>query len=343
VKIDPMFRSLNRKHIMTGLMFGLTVISVGSILEIALRGSGRLLVERNERIAVYRYDPELGWFGIPNASTVYSDSVATFIVRNNHWGFRDREHDSKTKTRIAVLGDSFVWGMNVQAEDRFTDRLQVMLPDCDIVNLGVSGYGTDQELLLAKKYFSQVAPDLVLLMFCVANDFEDNAANAVNKGYYKPYFVVQNERLDLRGVPVPKALGYYIREHPLPFTSFALRRLASFYFQYRNPEIINAYSPTRELISAIRELCEHQGARFAVALTHRSAESIALEEILTQQGIAHIEVATDLCYRRLGWHWTPAGNQFVAKKVYGFLKEERLIPESPVSIRINGGPAASRQ
>ncbi len=326
---------------MTGLMFGLTTVSIWGILELALRKSGRLLVERNERIAVYQYDPELGWFGIPNASTVYSDSLATFKVRNNSLGFRDREHDSKTKTRIAVLGDSFVWGMHVQAEERFTDRLQAMLPDCDVVNLGVSGYGTDQELLLSKRYFSRLAPDLVLLMFCVANDFADNAANAVNKGYYKPYFVVQNGRLVLRGIPVPTALGYYIREHPLPYSSFVLRRLASFYFQYRNPEIINTYSPTRELISEIRQLCEQQGARFAVALTQRSAQSQELEGYFKQQRIVYVDVTNDLCYRRLGWHWTPAGNQFVANRVYEFLKEKRLIAEPSGSIRISGRPAAS--
>jgi hypothetical protein len=44
-----------------------------------------------------------------------------------------------------------------------------------------------------------------------------------------------------------------------------------------------------------------------------------------RSGIPYVEVATDLCYRRLGWHWTPAGNRFVADKVLRFLRDQNLI------------------
>ncbi len=312
-----------RKRVwMTVAMFFLTTVIVLSVLELAFRESGRLQVEHNERIAVYRYDAELGWFGIPNASAVFSDPITTIDISNNGMGFRDREHGEKTKPRIAVLGDSYIWGFDVQADQRFTDRLQIMLPDWDVVNMGVSGYGNDQEYLAAKRLFPQVSPDLVLLMFCVGNDFVDNASNAVNKGYYKPYFVLQGGELSLRGVPVPKALGYYIREHPIVFESFVVRRIASLYFQFRNPEFKNPYSPTKEIISAIRKLSEARGARFCLALTHYSAE---IEKYSEEQGIPYVEVTTDLCYRRLGWHWTPAGNEFVAKKVFTFLRDHGLL------------------
>jgi lysophospholipase L1-like esterase len=324
-------------------MFCLTAIVMLGVLELAFRQSGRLLVERNERIAVYRYDAELGWSGIPNSSTLYSDSLATFTVQNNGWGFRDREHGPKTKPRIAVLGDSFIWGMHVRTEERFTDQLQSSLPDWEVINLGVSGYGTDQELLVARKYLPRIAPDLVFLMFCVANDFEDNASNAVNKGYYKPYFIVQNGALELRGIPVPKALGYFIREHPAIHVSYLLRRLESFYFQCRNPEIVNDYSPTRELIAAVRECAEQQGARFAVGLTQRSGPSLELMKHLDRQRIPYVEVATDLCYRRLGWHWTPAGNRIVADKVLQFLREQNLIDSARDSGAIDRRPAAARR
>ncbi len=296
-----------------------------AIIEIALRWSARLAVERNERIIAYQYDPELGWFGTPGATGIYSDALATFRIQNNRLGFRDREHGTKNGPRIAFLGDSFVWGMHAEAGERFTDRLQSLVPQWEVFNLGMSGFGTDQELLTARRHFPEIAPDIVFLMFCVGNDFIDNAANAVNRGYYKPYYVMENGKLALRGVPVPKALGYLIREHPLLFQSYITRQLASLIIRMRYPEFINPVNPTRELILALRDYSLQRGARFAVGLTAQSSESQELQRFMDRQGIPNIDVSTELCYRRLGWHWTPAGNEYVAHRVLEFLRSSDFL------------------
>jgi hypothetical protein len=303
----------------------LAALVSAAILESAFRWSARLAVESNERIAAYRYDPELGWSGIPDLSSAYSDSIAAIQIRNNRWGFRDRDHGPKTEPRIAVLGDSFVWGMHAQDGERFTDRLQALIPEWEVLNLGISGYGTDQEFLTAKRHFPETSPDVVFLMFCTGNDFVDNRANAVNRGYYKPYFVKEGGGLALRGVPVPKALGYSIREHPLVFSSFILRQAASLYFRMRNPEFINPSDPTREIILQLRDYSVRGGARFAVGLTARSRESIELQRFLDGSGIPNIDLSTGFCYRRLGWHWTPQGNEYVARRVNRFLRDAGLL------------------
>jgi hypothetical protein len=62
-----------------------------------------------------------------------------------------------------LLGDSFAMGDGVERGELFADVLENLLPKTEVVNLGVSGYGTDQELLTYLRRGRQYRPDVVLL------------------------------------------------------------------------------------------------------------------------------------------------------------------------------------
>ncbi|MBU1849701.1 MAG: hypothetical protein KKH40_03155, partial [Nanoarchaeota archaeon] len=47
--------------------------------------------------------------------------------------------------------------------------------DYEVINLGVSGYGTDQELILLQKEGLKYNPDVVILGFYLENDKPDNS------------------------------------------------------------------------------------------------------------------------------------------------------------------------
>ena len=79
-------------------------------------------------------------------------------VRINRAGFRDREHARKKPSntfRIAVLGDSYAEAVQVPLENTFWSVLKRELHKCDalagktveVLNFGVSGYGTAQEFV----------------------------------------------------------------------------------------------------------------------------------------------------------------------------------------------------
>ena len=69
--------------------------------------------------------------------------------------------------------------------------------------MGVSGYSTDQELLLLERLGSELDPDIVVLIVC-DNDYNANSEDFVYQRYYKPYFDIDDEgELYLRNVPVP--------------------------------------------------------------------------------------------------------------------------------------------
>jgi hypothetical protein len=179
-----------------------TLVTVGACELVARRVSPELLTGPDERVGFCDYDAELGWVNRPG---VRGRFMGTTVVHDSD-GLRDPERTLAKvpgRLRVMVLGDSFVWGYRVEAEDRFTNVLEKKLPDAEIINFGCSGYGQDQEYLLLQREFPRYRPDLVVVAVHVASDLE-NDSYSFQYGYHKPYFELKRGRLVLRNVPVPR-------------------------------------------------------------------------------------------------------------------------------------------
>ena len=136
-------------------------------------------------------DPDLGWALRPGIAGLRSDEPWQADVRTNALGFRDVEHAGKAAgvTRVAVLGDSFVFGSGVRQDETLTHQLAARLgPAFEVVNLGVPGYGTDQALLTLRRWGPRLSPDVVLAGF-FWNDVMENASGEIY-GMRKPRFVL---------------------------------------------------------------------------------------------------------------------------------------------------------
>ena len=125
----------------------------------------------------YQKDAELGWIPRKNIRGVHNrkGSFST-TFRTNSNGFRDKEYElekPKDVTRIIVIGDSFTWGYGVNDDEIYTERLETMLPKTEVINLGVTAYGLQQEILHFKREGLKYAPDIVILGFCL-NDIYRN-------------------------------------------------------------------------------------------------------------------------------------------------------------------------
>ncbi len=142
-----------------------------------------------------RFDPKLGWSPIPSVRQYHSDQDFSVLVEQNSLGLRAPEEIGMARTngkyRALVLGDSYVWGYGAQQGDIFTNGAVHGRDDLELVNLGVSGYGTDQELLFYRQFGSRFDVDAVVLAFNAYNDISDNLSQNVY-GYDKPYFTLEN-------------------------------------------------------------------------------------------------------------------------------------------------------
>jgi hypothetical protein len=104
----------------------------------------------------------------------------------NEFGLRDDPILPKgsSEYRILALGDSVVYGAGVAQDKIFTARLQRLLTErvrrpVRVINSGVGGYNTVQELAFLRKTGLSFEPDLILLLY-VKNDVE------VQKGPWNP-------------------------------------------------------------------------------------------------------------------------------------------------------------
>lgn len=123
----------------------------------------------------YRPDPVLGEVPIPRAEG-WDRSENPVYVRFNAFGMRDRprsQNRPRDGFRIALLGDSYVEAKQVELEATVGAVLERELARCpvlagrtvEVLNFGVAGYGTTQELLMFEERARHFAPDLVVLAF----------------------------------------------------------------------------------------------------------------------------------------------------------------------------------
>jgi lysophospholipase L1-like esterase len=123
------------------------------------------------------------------------------IYTINSAGFRDHEYPLEKKPgvfRIVMLGDSIVWGHGLTLQDTIAKQLEALLNKAsdrpfEVLNFGVSGYSTQQEVELYRVKASRYDPDLVIVGYCL-NDFEESSVegDAFRHLYYgifsKSYF-----------------------------------------------------------------------------------------------------------------------------------------------------------
>jgi hypothetical protein len=184
----------------------------------------------------YGPDSDLGWTLRAEAMGIFSTETRQFVVINKH-GFRDaeREYDKPANTvRVAVLGNSWTEAMQVPLNKTYCAMLEKRLVEkscfgaqrVEVLNFGVAGYSTAQELLTLRKEVWKYHPDVVIVAVYAARDIANNVRelnNAVDPER-SPYFIFKGDRLVLddsfRTVPalqpqqiILQNLSYKINDH----------------------------------------------------------------------------------------------------------------------------------
>ena len=269
----------------------------------------------DERSLAYEHDPLLGWFPKKGDRRDFTGSRKIEVAHNAR-GFRDKELTVKTRPRILFLGDSFVWGYDVNREERFTERLQERMPEFEILNGGISGYGTDQEFLLLQREFKSIQPDLVFLLFS-ANDRRDNSS-PVAYGLAKPFFVPSPMGgLQLGGTPVPKNTVYYFKKRALFLKKSVFLNLILLIFEKgKNGQLADV---TEDLVLEAERYLKKRGKNLIVGFVDSDS---GLQRFCREQGILFLDLSgIDQRYRFPGHgkHWTPEGHREVSDKIYEYL------------------------
>jgi len=142
---------------------------------------------------------------MPNAEGWFR-SEGNAYIRISSDGLRDREHTRSKPPgtlRIAVLGDSYAEALQVPMDQTFWSVMEKALGDClkpsrrvEVINFGVSRFGTAQELMMLRSRVWEFDPDIVLLAFTSQNDVTDNSRELAQDPE-RPYFLLREGALVL--------------------------------------------------------------------------------------------------------------------------------------------------
>jgi hypothetical protein len=177
-------------------------------LELGLRGAAAL----TGRARGVRFDADLGWRMLPGVEKHGRFWGRDEPARTSSRGWREEEFTERPAPgvrRVVALGDSFTFGVSVDRGERFTERLEELLEGVELLNLGVTAYGPDQELRLLEVEALRYRPEVVLMVLFLANDLDDVLYERKNQ-WPKPIYVPEHGAL--RFVPAAQAWDVRLRE-----------------------------------------------------------------------------------------------------------------------------------
>lgn len=130
----------------------------------------------------YQYDQAAGYCYKPSLRLLRTSDYQQEL-HTNRWGTVNFQKDfSGYRVLVFSIGDSFTQGIGVAADASYPFQLDLMLnmkgnrycQDYGVVNLGVGGYGPEQELLSLQHYAKLLGPPKYVLFAACDNDFQDD-------------------------------------------------------------------------------------------------------------------------------------------------------------------------
>lgn len=264
--------------------------------------------------AYVEHDDELGWRYTPLARARHATSEFDVDVRINSKGFRGADWPADAAgASVLVLGDSFAFGWGVKEDEVFSARIAGAHPAWKVLNAAVSGYATDQELLLLRRLRASCRPRAVVCVFC-SNDLWECATERPY-GRLKPRFELAASGIELRGVPVPRS---WLEDSSALWRAW-LKDRAARTFESASRDRAAEWELVCALLRTMRD--ELDGVPLVIVSGESRLAALAREE----RGMHHVDVSEvargdGLQYPQDG-HWTAAGHAIVAREVEKALSE----------------------
>lgn len=280
-------------------MFRVLAVAIASTTALVLAEIALRLFVADTR-SPYIFDEFTGTRLRPGHRFIFQAEGYSSNVINSR-GLRDREHSLEKPAgtfRIAILGDSFSEAFQVSQDKTFwavlERELQAMPESRDqtveVINFGVSGFGTIQEWQMLEHCARDYSPDLVLLALLPGNDVRNNSRQ-LESDHRRPYARLNDGELQLdvsfRDDPLEK------RFRELTWSAckdHAIRRSRVVHLIYRTLEDWRA----RKAIAAETALAESSARR----IVPRGKEQVA--SLSAEEG--GIDNAVFAPARNAAWH-----------------------------------------
>lgn len=304
-------------------------------------------------IPTYRLseDPALGYEYRPNYKPTdmpYDSSHNGFAI--NSAGFRDFEYsiDKPPDTcRIIVLGDSTTAGNGVsELNNIYTKRLEQLLNKyCkggkrfEVLNMGVGGYNTMQEVETLKVKGLKYEPDIVLVTLCL-NDFDLNADGGVYRALSSKNCILPKDAglNSLNAVLRVSRLAFIIY-HRLNF-----KLAKDWYSDWYSKTILNGKTPVHAGLTLLSDLQQKNGFSaivmilpdFSTSFNKYRCMDLHKKVFKAAEGLPGITIVdllksfanVDNDLRNFsydGCHMNENGHEVMAKIIFDILKNKQFV------------------
>jgi hypothetical protein len=300
------------------------------------------------------YDVTKGWRTQSNLHNVQMFNKK--VVNTNSRGLRGTSEFPYAKTpgkqRILIFGDSFTFGDEVSDQETYCYYLQQLLPNAEVINMGVHGYGHDQMLIFLQEEGLKYKPDIVILGF-IAADMKRNTLQF--RDYAKPRFIVKKNTLQLIGSPVPPP-EYFLKWEWANLKSWELLKViareygSKLGFKNRN---MNSKFITSRILNRFIEVVDDIGSQplFVYLATGDDIIKPALasygekffQQFCRQNQKVHyfstrkdfLEATRSGTKLKTEGHWDSAGHWIVANSIKSHLEKLMHIDQNNLSLRLS--------
>jgi lysophospholipase L1-like esterase len=249
---------------------------------------------------------------------------------------------------MLVLGDSIVFGLGVTAEDAFPRALERILAKrlgrpVEVINGGVPGYGTLQEIKLFEESVEKLRPQVVLLTLAVFNDVTDNIKFSVPEKRWTN--TPQPIYLPIRWLRQNSQIYLMTRRYR---SGVSAEKMMDIHALTPSNATVRGLEITERSLGSFAEIAKKHGIKFGIVMApaQKQVSPQLWNETLREHGLDGDLYSYDMPNRRFAdyarreglplldllpvlraghdgiyenEHWNPQGHTLVAEAIAGFL------------------------
>lgn len=347
---DAKVSSPRRRWLFKLILVGGTTLFTLVLLEVAVR-----IMNPPIQVgpALVRFSETLGFELKPNLDCRRRSSEYDTTIQTNSLGMRGPEVAMPKPdgvVRVLCIGDSFTFGRGVDHDETFVQLLEQQLNErnanasYELLNAGVVGWGTGNQLIYLQECGIDLAPDIVLLQM-YKNDFDDNMRSTLftlgNDGELQrgqAYEGLKTITTVFNAIPGKSLLeNSYLFNYARTFLNISVRpggrgedELSKADQEKRKKQ---SHQLTAKLLRQfVQEVRKRDLTLVVMTIDMEPDQAKAVDDVLRSEKVPVLPldrmkgVHSEL-YFKYDFHWNTNGHQHTAEEVARFLIDNDLLPK----------------
>ena len=280
--------------------------------------------------------PTLGYSHIPGKFTVTLATGYSFNVTHLPNTLRithplDSYDGARKKEEIWIFGCSFTHGWSLNDEETYPWLLQERFPAYEVVNFGVSAYGTIHSLIQFRNELEMRRPKVAVLAYASFHDGRNTFLRSRRKN------LARWNKLGLLDQPYARMVGEANLRYSMAKVEYAefplMRYLALAHFievTYNRLEnkLYRSHAVSEALVKDMARLAKKHDVKFVVAGISKAHNTLAMLYFAQENGIPSVDIAVEPLAEHTNLphdgHPSAIANKKYADKLEAYLKAEIL-------------------